>query len=74
MIETFFLFQAASFAYILIYLLCFLIFISVVYWLLNSFCPEPIRRYAIAVVIVICAIALIYLLLSFSGASMPRFR
>ena len=36
----------------------FLIFIGVVYWLINNFAPEPLRRWGIAVVIVLCAIAL----------------
>jgi hypothetical protein len=40
-------------------LLVFLIVLSVVYYLVNSLAPEPIRKYAIAIVLVIAVIVLL---------------
>ena len=56
---------------LLIYLLIVLIVVSVIYWLINSFAPEPIKRYAIAVVVVIAVICLIYFLLQLAGGGAP---
>ena len=56
---------------LLVYLLIILIVVSVIYWLINSFAPEPIKRYAIAVVVVIAVICLIYFLLQIVGGSSP---
>jgi len=56
---------------LLVYLLIILIVVSVIYWLINSFAPEPIKRYAIAVVVVIAVICLIYFLLQLVGGASP---
>lgn len=53
---------------ILIYVLVLAIFIAALYWIINKFFPEPMRGYAIGVVIVIAAIIVIYFLLSLVGA------
>lgn len=53
---------------ILVYVLVIGIFLAVLYYIITKFFPEPIRGYAVAIVVVIAAIILIYLLLSFVGA------
>lgn len=47
---------------LLVYLLVICIVIGVVYWLITSFLPEPFRKWAIAIVVVIGAILAIKLL------------
>lgn len=53
---------------ILIYVLVIGIFLAVLYYIITKFFPEPIRGYAVAIVVVIAAIILIWFLLSFVGA------
>lgn len=48
---------------LLVYLLIICIVIGVVYWLITSFLPEPFRKWAIAIMIVIGAILVIQLLM-----------
>jgi hypothetical protein len=48
---------------LLVYVLIAVIAISVIYWLITRFVPEPLKGYAVAIVVVIGAILLIYLLL-----------
>ena len=43
------------------------IVIGVIYWLVTTFIPAPVQKYAIAVLVVLSAIFVIYLLLSFAG-------
>lgn len=57
---------------LLIYLLIFLIILGVVYWLVTTLAPEPIRRFAVAIVVVLAAIFLIWFLLQLVGAVPPR--
>jgi hypothetical protein len=52
----------------LVYLLILLIVIALVWWLCNQFLPEPLRRYAQAIIVVICVVVLIYLLLGLIGS------
>lgn len=52
---------------ILIYVLIIAIFIGALYWVINKFFPEPMRGYAVGVVIVVAAIVAIYFLLSLIG-------
>lgn len=55
---------------LLIYVLVFLIVLSVVYYLVNSLAPEPIKKYAIAIVLVIAVIALLlFVTQMFGGGS-----
>ncbi len=54
---------------ILIYVLVIGIFLAVLWYIITTFFPEPIKKYAIAIVVVVAAILLIYLLLSFVGGS-----
>lgn len=58
---------------ILIYVLVIGIFLAVLYYIITKFFPEPIRGYAVAIVVVVAAILLIYFLLSFVG-SVPSLR
>lgn len=51
----------------LIWLLIFLIVLSVVYWLINTLAPEPLKKYAIAIVVVIAVIMLLYFLMPYAG-------
>lgn len=55
----------ASLPVILIYVLIIGIFLAVLYYIISKFFPEPIRGYAVAIVVVVAAILLIYLLLQF---------
>lgn len=57
----------ASLPTILIYVLVAGIFLAVLYYIITKFFPEPIRGYAVAIVVVVAAIILMYLLLSFVG-------
>lgn len=61
------LITAGGIATLLIYVLVACIVLGVIYWLINTIAPEPLRRYAIAVVVVLAAILLIYLLLGLVG-------
>lgn len=56
----------ASLPVILIYVLIIGIFLAVLYYIISKFFPEPIKGYAVAIVVVIAAILLIYLLLQFA--------
>ena len=49
-------------ANLLIWLLVLCIVIGVAFWIINSFLPEPIRKWAIAVLVVLCAIFVIQFL------------
>lgn len=53
---------------LLIWLLIFLIVLSVVYWLINTLAPEPLKKYAIAIVVVLAVIMLLYFLLPYAGS------
>jgi hypothetical protein len=57
---------------ILIYVLVVGIFLAVLYYIIMKFFPDPIKGYAVAIVVVIAAIILIYLLLSFVGVTSLR--
>lgn len=59
---------------ILIYVLVIGIFLAVLWYIITNFFPEPIRRYAIAIVVVVAAILLIYLLLGFVGGGTSGLR
>jgi hypothetical protein len=63
----------ASLPAILVYILIIGIFLATLYFIINRFFPEPMRGYAVGVVVVVAAILLIYLLLQFvgGGASLP---
>jgi len=61
-----------SLASLLIYVLIAVIVLSVIYWLINKFAPEPIKGYAIAIVVVIAVIFLIYFLLQMVGGAPLR--
>lgn len=54
---------------ILIYVLVIGIFLAVLYYIITKFFPEPMRGYAVAIVVVIAAIILIWFLLSFVGVA-----
>ena len=54
---------------ILIYVLVIGIFLAVLYYIITKFFPEPIKGYAVAIVVVIAAIILIYFLLSLAGSA-----
>lgn len=43
------------------------LFLAGLYYLITTFFPPPIQRYAIAVIVVIAIIILIYFLLPFAG-------
>lgn len=59
-------------ATLLIYALIFVIVIGVFYYLAANVLPEPLRRYAIAIVVVIGAILLIWFLVGLAGGEGPR--
>lgn len=63
----------SSLPVILIYVLVIGIFLAILYYIITKFFPEPIRGYAVAIVVVIAAIILIWFLLSFVGAA-PNLR
>jgi cytochrome c biogenesis factor len=50
---------------LLIYILVMLIVLAVIYYMINTLAPEPIRRFAIVILVVIAAIFLIYLLMGY---------
>ena len=52
---------------ILIYVLILVIVFWVLWYIVNNLVPEPLRRPATVVLIVLGAIALIYILLQFAG-------
>jgi len=54
---------------ILIYVLVIGIFLAVLWYIITRFFHEPIRGYAIAIVVVVAAIILIWLLLSLVGSA-----
>jgi energy-converting hydrogenase Eha subunit B len=56
---------------LLIYVLIAVLVLSLIYWLINRFCPEPIKGYAVAVVVVVATIFLIWFLLSLVGGGSP---
>lgn len=58
---------------ILIYVLVIGIFLAVLYYIVTRFFPEPIKGYAIGVVIVVAAIILIWFLLSLVGKTSSPF-
>lgn len=61
----------ASLPVILVYVLIIGIFLAVLYYIITKFFPEPIRGYAVAIVVVVAAILLIYMLLQFVGSGSP---
>jgi hypothetical protein len=58
---------AMGIAQMLLTLLVVLIVLSLVYWLINTLAPEPVRKYAIAVVVVLAVIVLLYFLMGQGG-------
>lgn len=62
----------ASLPIILVYVLIIGIFLAVLWYIITKFFPEPIKGYAVAIVVVIAAIILIWFLLSLVGAA-PAF-
>ena len=52
---------------ILITVLIFFIVIALIWYLANTFLPEPLKKYAIAIIVVIGVIFLIYFLLEIVG-------
>jgi len=63
-----FAFASIGIVQLLIYVLVFLIVLSVVYYLVNSLAPEPIKKYAIAIVLVIAVIALLLFVTQMFGS------
>jgi hypothetical protein len=63
----------ASLPTILVYALVIGIFLAALYYIITKFFPAPIAGYAVAIVVVIAAILLIYLLLSLVGQA-PNLR
>lgn len=59
----------SSLPVILIYVLVLGIFLAVLYFIINRFFPEPIKSYAVAIVVVVAAIILIWFLLSLVGGA-----
>jgi hypothetical protein len=62
---------------ILIYVVIAVMVLSFLYWVVQNFVPEPMRRFAMLVLAAIGLICLIYILLQFAGGgpiSMPRVR
>ena len=63
---------------ILIYVLIACIVLGVLYYIINNLLPEPMRRIATVVLVVIAAIFLIWILSSFVGGgasvNMPKMR
>lgn len=53
---------------ILIAVLIIGLFLAGLWYLINTFFPEPMKRYAIAVIVIIAIVLLIYLLLPFAGS------
>lgn len=61
-----------GFAKLLLILLAMLIFLGVLYWLVSTLAPEPLKKYGIALVVVVAAIFLIWFIMYLAGeASMP---
>jgi hypothetical protein len=60
---------------LLVYVLVVCLIAGLAYWLLDTIpVPEPINRIAKILIVVIAAIALIYVLLGLAGGDMPRLR
>ena len=59
----------SSLPMILVYVLVIGIFLAVLYYIITKFFPEPIRGYAVGIVVVIAAIILIWFLLSLVGVA-----
>lgn len=57
----------ASLGPLLIAVLIIALFLGGLYYLITTFFPEPMQRYALAVVFIIAIVILIYLLLPFAG-------
>ena len=60
--------QISTLPVILVYVLVIGIFLAVLYYIITKFFPEPIKGYAVAIVVVIAAIILMLFLLSLVGA------
>lgn len=60
-------FALPGIAGLLIWVLMILLAVGVIYWLITTICPEPLRKYAIAVVVVFGVIILIYLLAPYAS-------
>lgn len=52
---------------ILVYVLVIGIFLAALWYIISRFFPEPIKGYAVAVIVVVAAIILIWFLLSLVG-------
>jgi hypothetical protein len=54
---------------LLIYIVVALIVFSLLYWLINTLAPEPMRKYAMVALVVIAVIYICYLLLGMAGGA-----
>ncbi len=52
---------------LIIYVFIFVVVVGLIWYLVQTFCPEPLKKYALALIVVICVIFLIYFLLSIVG-------
>jgi hypothetical protein len=52
----------------IVYVLIFVIVVSLIYYLVNTFLPEPMKKYAIAIVVVVAVIFLLIFLLQIVGS------
>jgi hypothetical protein len=60
---------------ILIYVVIAVIVLSFLYWVVNNYVPEPMRKFAMLVLMAIAVICLIYILLQMAGGgtvTLPR--
>lgn len=55
---------------LLIYILVLCIILALLWYIINTLLPEPLRRFATVIVVVVAAIALIYLLLGYGPVLM----
>jgi hypothetical protein len=54
---------------ILIWIVIAVIVLSFLYWVVNNYVPEPMRKFALLVLMAIAVIFLIYILLQFAGGA-----
>ena len=58
---------------LLIYFVVCVILFSVAYWVVNQLLPEPARKFANILLVVIAAIVVCYMLIGFVGGGLPSF-
>ena len=61
------LFAVPGLVQMLVTVLVALIVIALVWWLVNTLLPEPLKKYGLAVVVVVAVLFLIWALLSLTG-------